>query len=300
MISTFHISTRAIVGAITAILLSGAGPAAAATLNFTTNAESNTISGIQSDPQGPASSGSLTSSVTAGASDIEFSGGPAYATAAADASGHSAVVVDGNFPNGNTFNSLTSTASFTQQFTNMTGASQSFLYDFSIFGPTLTLSDYAGHGLNSPYPLSAYYSVEITVDHGAGAVTVWDSLGTLTGGRISYSLSTSGSNPFTGTLFGSGTNTFGYNFTGANGSISDIALAGETVTITSTLIAGMNGPGYEVGGRATIGDPNNLSLGNGFSGNLTTVPIPASAWLLVSGLLSLIGFTRRLPSSKRK
>ena len=276
------------------VLVFNANTTAAATLSFTTNADSNTVLGIQSDPQGPATSGSLTSSVTVNTgATIDFSGKP-FATAVADAAGHSSVTADGNFPNGNQFNSLTATASFTQQFTNSSGANQSFLYDFSIFGPTLTLSDYAGLGVGGLNPpLSAYYSVEITVDHGLGATSAWSSTGTLTGGRVSYDLITGGTNPFTGSLFGAGTNTFGFNFTGANGSISDMALSGETVTITSTLIAGMSGPGFEVGGRATIGDPNNLSLGDGFSGTLTTVPVPAAVWLLGSGILGLLGLARR-------
>ena len=272
----------------------GPGDAAAATVSFITNAQSSSVSGTQSDPQGPATSGSLTSSVSApDGANTAFSG-PAYATAAADASGHSAVVADGNFPSGNASNSLTATASHSQQFTNSTGASQSFLYNFSIFGPTLTLSDYAGLAAGDPNPpLSSYYSVEITVDHGAGAATVWNSTGVLTGGRLGHILTTDGTNPFSGALFGAGTNIFGYNFTGANGSISDIALAGETITITSTLIAGMTGPGYEVGGMATIGDPNNLSLGGGLTGSLTVVPVPAAVWLFASGLLAMLGVVRR-------
>ncbi len=279
-------------------LLLSTGLAQAAPLSFTTNAESNSISGIQSDPQGQATSGSLTSSVTTNnGSNLAFSD-RAFATAAADASGHSGLAVEGIFPSGNQFNSLTATANFTQQFTNSSAVNQSFLYDFTIFGPTLTLADYAGLAVGDLNPpLSAFYSVEITVDHGTGPSTIFNSTGTLTGGRLGYDLITDGTNPFTGTLFGSEKNIFGYNFSGISSSISDIALPGETISISSTLTTGMRGPGFEVGGGATIGDPNNLSLGNGFSGNLTVVPVPAAFWLLISGVFGLVGAMRRTKQS---
>ena len=275
-------------------LLLTTGLAQAATLSFTTNAESNSSSGVQSNPQGPAANGSLTSSVTTSdGSNLAFSS-PDLATVAADANGHSGLAVEGVFSRGNQFNSLTATANFTQQFTNSSSANQSFLYDFTIFGPTLTLADYAGlaAGDLNP-PLSAFYSVEITVNHGTGPNMVFSSMGTLTGGRLGHGLTTDGTNPFTGTLFGAGNNIFGYNFSGISSSISDIALPGETISISSTLTTGMRGPGFEVGGGATIGDPNNLSLGSGFSGNLAVVPIPGALWLLISGVFGLLGLMRR-------
>lgn len=270
------------------------GLAQAAALSFTTNAESNSVSGVQSSPQGPATSGGLISSVTTNnGTNLAFSD-RAFATAAADASGHSGLSVEGIFPSGNQFNSLTATANFTQQFTNSSNANQSFLYDFTIFGPSLTLADYAGLAVGDLNPpLSAFYSVEITVDHGTGPSTIFNSTGTLTGGRLGYELTTDGTNPFSGTLFGSGNNIFGYNFSGISSSISDIALPGETISISSTLTTGMRGPGFEVGGGATIGDPNNLSLGKGFSGNLTVVPVPAAFWLLISGVFGLLGVMQR-------
>jgi hypothetical protein len=69
---------------------------------------------------------------------------------------------------------------------------------------------------------------------------------------------------------------------------------GETVTITTTLLASVIAPGFETGARAYIGDPGDLTAG-GLSGvlNISAVPVPAAVWLFASGLLGLVAVARR-------
>ena len=91
--------------------------------------------------------------------------------------------------------------------------------------------------------------------------------------------------------FNSG-DSFGYQMGDVYGTFSGSLAAGETVIIDSLMNVAIFGPGWELGVRAFIGDPNDLSTTPGFSGGFTTasvspVPVPAAAWLFGTGLLGL-------------
>lgn len=71
---------------------------------------------------------------------------------------------------------------------------------------------------------------------------------------------------------------------------------GESITLVATMTAEVVGFPFELGARAVIGDPNDLS-GTGVSGLRTTmtgvVPLPAAVWLLLGGLGALGLVARR-------
>ena len=90
----------------------------------------------------------------------------------------------------------------------------------------------------------------------------------------------------------------GYIMDSYSGSFSGVLAAGETVTFDSRMFAAVWGDGLENGAKAFIGDPNDLSTTPGFGGEFTmasvsTVPVPAAAWLFGTGLIGLFGISRR-------
>lgn len=274
------------------VLTLAVGPVQAAS-SFTTNATMETASGgFQSDPQGPAPPPSvLTSTVSdSTASDIGFTG-PATATATANAAGASALDVDALFASGGSFlNSGVAMASFTDSLENTTGAVLPWTYDFTVFSPELLLADNAG--LSNGSSLLVGFDFNLQASSPSDLIDITSSA-RLNGGIISHTLFTDGTDPLTSTFFSTSSNEFGYVFDDLAKSIGGLLAPGDTVTVTSSLSVFVNGPGFETGGKAFVGDPNDLASSPGFSGGFTVVPVPAALWLFCSGLLTFGVWLRR-------
>jgi hypothetical protein len=266
--------------------------------SFQTDATRDTFSGTASDPK-TATTGSILSEVIVPGSDgtsSDFSG-DGYARGAADDTGAGAVAVDGLFFNGGlALNTLTATSILTSEITNTTGGMVPFSYDYFLPGPTLTISDFAGMSELDDPTISVFFDFRVSLDFGSGfgpASVV--SQGILTGGYVSHTLDTAGTDPLGSTFFTDATypnNIFGYQFDDLSGTVTGSLADGATVGVQSSLFVRLTGPGFETGGAANIGDPLNLSTG-AFSGSLNIVPIPAAVWLFGSGLIGLIGIARR-------
>ena len=264
-------------------------------LSFQTDATRDTASGTASDPQGPATAGSLLSEVIIPVDDgvsYDFSG-TGYARGAANDTGAGAVAVDGSFFNGlPTLNSLTGLSILTSEVTNNTGGATPFAYDFFVPGPRLTIADFAGLSDTDDPTIRAFFDFRIQLDFGSGFVNHVVSQGELKGGFVSHTLGTAGTDPLASTLFSDSFSVFGYQFENLDGSVTGSLAAGQTVTVKSQLFVSLEAPGFETGGAASIGDPLDLSAG-AFTGNLSIVPLPAAAWLFGSGLIGLAGLARR-------
>ena len=298
-------ANKSLMGAVCASLFSvvtlAIQPAFA--LSFQTDAFRDTSSGTASDPQGPATTGSILSEVLvpfSDASDAFFSGGQGFARGAANDTGAGAVGVDSAFFSGDpAINTLTATSILTSEITNTTGGVVPFAYDFFLPGPTLTISDFAGLADTDDPTIEVFFDFRVLLDFGSGfgpASIV--SQGLLTGGIAGHTLGTAGTDPLGSTFFVDGTfpnNIFGYQFDDLNGSVTGFLADGATVGVRSEMFLRLRGPGFETGGAANIGDPLDLSAG-AFSGTLSIVPVPAAVWLFGSGLIGLIGIARRKKS----
>ena len=269
-------------------------PAFAVT-SFETDAMRDTASGLVSDPQGPATTGSLLSEVIVPFSDGGdiSGGGNAFARGAADGTGAGAVAVDGLFFSGGpTLSSLTGTSILTSELINNTGGLVSFSYDFFLPGPRLTLAD-GGAGLSETDDptIRAFFDFRVSLDFGSGFLPHLVSQGELKGGSTSHTLGTAGTDQLERTFFGD-SSIFGYQFDDMNGAVTGFLADGQTVVAKSQLFVSLSAPGFETGGAASIGDPLNLSAG-AFSGSFSAVPVPAAVWLFGSGLIGLIAIARR-------
>jgi len=267
---------------------------ASALSTFETSATRDTESGTDSDPQGPASTGTLFSEVLVPGSDGSSTGfsGPGYARAAADNLGRAAVDVNGVFFSGNQFNELTAVSMHTADVTNNTGSDAAFAYDFFLPGPRLTIADFAGLGSSDEPTILAVYEFRVSLDFGSGFVPFVTSRAELLGGINGHSLEISGSDPLGSTFFSDGFSVFGYQFDSLDSDISGFLAPGETLAAQSSLFVSLTAPGFETGGAVQIGDPLDLSTG-AFAGQLTLVPIPPALWLFATGIIGLIAVARR-------
>jgi len=241
--------------------------------------------------QGPFTSG-VTSLVSTDAdgSTFDFTS-PAIASATANEAGQSAVSAEGIYACGSCLFELTADSYFETSYTNNTAGSIDFTYNFLISGPSVEILDYAYVDQSSG--LGAEATANIFMSTTGGVTASQDYFLTVAGGRASHIVSyTPPESVISGFTTEGG---FGYQMDDIAGSFAGVLAAGETVTISSELIAAIYGPGWEVGAKASIGDPNSLSATPGFSGafNVSAVPVPAAIWLFGSGLIGLIGVSRR-------
>jgi hypothetical protein len=267
--------------------------------SFQTDATRDTASGTASDPK-TATTGSILSEVLVPGLDgtsHDFSGSPGFARGAADDTGAGAAAVDGIFASGGpAINTLNATSILTSEITNTTGGLVPFSYDFFLPGPTLTISDFAGISDSSSPTIEVFFDFRVLLDFGSGfgpASVV--SQGVLTGGTVSHTLDTAGTDPLGSTFFINPSypnNIFGYQFDDLTGTVTGFLADGATVGVRSEMFVRLMTPGFETGGAASIGDPLDLSAG-AFSGNLSIVPVPAAVWLFGSGLIGLVGLARR-------
>lgn len=294
-----EIPARVIRGIFTGLLIFSAQSVYAIT--FETEAEIITPVFTTLDSQGPASVGTILSTVTdpTGGLTIDFSG-QANANAAANDSGAGAVSVDGLYASGNLGpNVLTASATFSDQFSNTTGIGQVFDYNFSLLGPTLTIADFAGIDASDPgaMEVSFDFSVNATITDAGGTVSsqLITSNALLTGGLAGHTLSTGGTDPLSNAFFTNGAGTvFGYNFASLTDQLVGTIMDGETLLLETSFSVAVITPGFETGGAANIGDPFGLDA-PGFASSLSIapVPLPAALWLFGFGLLGLIGMARR-------
>jgi hypothetical protein len=117
-------------------------------------------------------------------------------------------------------------------------------------------------------------------------VLAFEATAHLIGGFVSHVLTESGTslNPV---FVGSGS-VFGYDFQGLSSELDLGAVGpGESVTVEYEMIARVETPGFEAGGRADIGDPFDLSGTPGFDGALVPSGPVSAETRSVSQLKSL-------------
>lgn len=245
----------------------------------------------QSNSVGPTNS-ALTS-INGSSLDFTTAG---TAIAASDQNGNSAVAVDGIFAAAYGRFDMRASTYDVFNYINTSANTINFTYDFAIFGGEVAFADYAGLSDTDFISLNATTSANVSIVYSGGLPS--DNFGiyaNLKGGSVSNVFDLySEDNSVTATYFNEGS-IFGYRLSDYFGTMSGSLASGESLKIITSLEATTFGPDFETGARAMIGDPNNLSIGNGMSGDfaVSAVPVPAAVWLFASGLIGLIGFSRR-------
>ena len=259
----------------------------AATISVHTSA--GVIPGVIDGFQGPATSGSLTSTTTdSEGSSLDFSG-IATSRATGNVDGLAAVSAEGLYACGSCLFELTADSTFETVFTNTSSSSVNFTYDFFINGPSVELVDFAN--IDESAGLFMHTEASVTMATSGGASDSFFAMLDLAGGDKSHTVASVGG---TASFFTTSSG-FGYEMANLTGLFMGSLAAGESVTFETILLSSVKCPGFEVGGKATIGDPNNLTITPGTTSNfsVSAVPVPAAVWLFGSGLLGLFGFARR-------
>ncbi len=258
-------------------------------VTFSVHTSAGQIPGVLDDFQGPANTGLLSSTSTDnGGSGLDFSG-VATSRAVGNSDGLASVSAEGVYACGSCVFELTADSLFETSFTNTSANAVNFTYDFFINGPSVELVDFAN--IDESAGLRMFTEANVTMITSGGVSDSFAASLELTGGDSSHTVnSVGGFASFFTTPSG-----FGYNMADLTGIFTGSLAAGESVTFETSLLASVNGPGFEVGGRATIGDPNNLTITPGASStfSVSAVPVPAAIWLFGSGMLGLVGFARR-------
>jgi hypothetical protein len=219
--------------------------------------------------------------------------GDGYATASANDQGVSAVTAAAAFYSVDD-NLLEAQAVVTRTATNTGTSGQSYSFNFTINGPTLVAHVYDG-GLPSD-PGAPALTFEVLVRSGANVL--WQSTATLLGGfttndGLLLELQEGGVD-LGGTQFIESSNVGGYRFDSFSGSVDlgEVA-AGASVDVETILRVRVAARGTELGGLASIGDPNDLSGNGGFSGGIVAssavIPEPSTASLMGVGALLVLG-----------
>gem|GEM_PF-6446095 len=258
------------------------------------------------DQKGPAVSGLLDSfqSITPDTTPNSIT----ETHASANGNGQAAVQVDGLYGcAGNQICDFSQSAKANYQvsYTNNSSTAVRYTYTYTVNDIVVELRDdlaIFGSGVNGPTgpTASATSSVSVFVDN-SNVDSVFSKMD-LVGGALGHSLNKTGITT-TPTNFQTA-DTFGYRLGSLTGSFSGTLTAGQTLKIFNNLEATLflhgdgNLPVLQtvglVGGRASIGDPNNLAI-SPLEGTLTitAVPIPGAVWLFGSGLMGLTGMSRR-------
>ncbi len=161
----------------------------------------------------------------------------------------------------------------------------------------LTFSDFAGVGLTAP-TIEVSYLIELKLN----GARVFYSEAMLRGGRVAHTLTESGTD-LGGTFFADSSfpsNVRGYRFDPYTATIP-LGVLTTADSVEYIMEARVSGPGFETGGRATIGDPFDLTGGGSTIAFTGAVPEPSTYALFGLGLLTICGLTlrrqRRLPTS---
>jgi len=229
-------------------------------------------------------------------------GGTSFARATNN-SGIGAVAVDANFSSGNGgIHELSAQTTNSEVISNTSGGSQEFFYDFTVFAPTLLLSDFAGASTGMIGAPTATYDISVLVD----GTSVWSSSAVLNGGKNGHDLTESGTD-LGGTFFSNPnfpTSIFGYQF---DDFIDTVSLGvfddGDSFLFETFMEVSISASPYELGGSAYIGDPGNINNPGGMGGTIlasstgttgpTPVSEPASFALFAFGLLGMTFVRKR-------
>jgi hypothetical protein len=227
----------------------------------------------------------------------------------------------GNFGarvSGTDFFEITSTFSFADTYTNLTGVSQDYFFDFSIIPGEISTSEVLLSTLGS---LFASYEIDVNLTTTIGTTSIFDSAASITTDFLTGSNFTETGTSLDGTLFN---NSYLWDQFSASIGLGSFN-AGEEFSINYTLttnassnilpgsgICGFDGgeggldialvdDGFRGGCMASArsGDPFGLNGGNTFitssqPTSTTDVPEPAVLLLMVAGLLGVMGTRRKI------
>jgi len=219
---------------------------------------------------------------------------------ASNESGVGIVSVDGVFDSGRSeIHTLSAQATNSDTIVNSSGGSQEFFYDFTVFGPSLSLTDFVGVADSDIDAPTASYDMSILVN----GASVWNSSAVLHGGTGGHELLESGTD-LGGTFFTDSdySSIFGYDFNDYLGTVSlGIFDDSESFLFETVMEVIVSSYDFELGGRASIGDPGDIT-GSGFGGVVsaqslasTAVPEPSVIALFGLGLAGVV-FSRRKKS----
>lgn len=211
--------------------------------------------------------------------------GPATARAAV-AFGFAAVAMDGFFfnPSVSPTGQLLGESHTFESVTNTSTMAQNYSFNFLVKAPFLRLADFAGAGPGTVNAPEAGYAVEFLLD---GRV-VFSSSALLRGGQLGTTLSE------TGTDLGGNAYVPGDMMVSFDDYRSTILLGtfapGQSFVFETRYTAVVSAASFELGGMASIGDPNDLT-GGGSSGGIEVTPVPEPAtWaFMLLGLAALGG-----------
>jgi hypothetical protein len=252
---------------VTCLLL--AAPASAQTV--TTLVEGNDGGLVSSDPQGPLGT-TVTSGIDfPGAFTVDF-GRDGFGRAVQEPGGVGAVVADAIWANGLPGNYVVARSHWTDTATNAGSSPASYSFDFLIAPPELRIADFAGLEETDPQRPEVQFSAKITVN----GVVLFEATAQLVGGSVSHALNETGTS--LSPVFTGGGSVFGYDFSGYSDTLDLGSVApGGSVIVEYEMIARVDTPGFEAGGRSNFGDPFNLGGAPGFSGAITPGgPVPTT------------------------
>jgi hypothetical protein len=253
-------------------IASGISPALAQSV--LSNVEGINAGVFASNPQGPSKTTVESGLTFPGTSTLDFAAtGFGQATQRPDGVG--AVAADAIFVNGQTGNYIEARTLWTESADNTSGAPADYVFDFSITPASLRIVDFAGLPDASNNAVDVSFQITIRAN---GAV-VFEAGASVFGGNISHTLTETGTSLNPTFVAGS---VFGYDFA----PYSDVLALGTvpnggTITIEYEMVARVDTPGFEAGGRAEIGDPFDLSGTPGLSGTLRPagpIPTQAASW----------------------
>jgi hypothetical protein len=251
---------------------------ASAIVTIQTQADANWEGTIASDPQGPATSGSLTSSVSPGN----------QVTAYQDINGVATVAVDGGAANGQVGNTLVAKSIWSQTFTNASGVAQTYNAALSIPEIFLSISGF-GFSFSPAEQLHAHYTIRLDVD----GTAAFFSSAILHSGNPGASLDETGTD--LGGVKGSGQQ---YTFAPFSGNVNLGTFASNTsFTATYSIEAGIDIPGFEVFASASIGDPIAITGTAINIQSIPAVPEPQEWAMLLCGLGIISGAAQRRRTS---
>lgn len=262
------IRTRLLVPIASACLLLSSAVSAQTVSTFVEGNDGGTVT---SDPQGPSAVAVTSGLDFPGAFTVDF-GRDGFGRAVQEPGGVGAVVADAIWANGMTGNYVEARAHWIDTATNTGSGPVLYTFDFVIAPPSLRIADFAGLSDTDPQRPDVFFTATIKVN----GVLAFEATAHLVGGISSHVLNETGTslNP----VFTGGGSVFGYDFSGYTDVLDLGAVAaGGSVTVEYEMIARVDTPGYEAGGRANFGDPFNLGGAPGFSGSiLPGGPVPTA------------------------